>query len=414
MASFTIWLDKRGPKNKKNEYNLTVRACLENKTRYLNIIKMTEKHYHLVFEKKSMDTESIEFREKCNSYITKCERVYEDLKPFSYERFRERFYDAEKEMPSTLKVKDLFDRYIEKRNLKLRTKQHMNHSATTWCKLKDDLTVWDITPELLEQFEKSKLEKGVSLSSINSYHRDIRAVLKYFLTNEKLIPANFVFPFGGGGYSIKSGFPKKAVLSMAEIQKVLSYEDFDTKEQRYARDIWAFLYYCNGINFVDLLRMRWDNREGNYLLFTRKKTETTRKNHIQKVCAPVTKELQDLLDILGDKTSPFILGELNEGYGEATFENKCHKLKQRFNKDLTALSKKLELSVPLKLKTARECYATSLKRAKISIEQISEMLNHHNPITSMHYLGSMDMDATDEINSVLVKKTTPEFTPEYG
>ena len=117
----------------------------------------------MVFDKKSMDTESIEFREKCNSYITKCERVYEDLKPFSYERFRERFYDAEKEVPSTQMVKDLFDRYIEKRNLKLRTKQHMNHSATTWCKLKDDLTVWDITPELLEQFRVKWQEQQANL-----------------------------------------------------------------------------------------------------------------------------------------------------------------------------------------------------------------------------------------------------------
>lgn len=36
---------------------------------------------------------------------------------------------------------------------------------------------------------------------------------------------------------------------------VINYQDFDNDEQRYARDIWAFLYYCNGINFVDLLRM---------------------------------------------------------------------------------------------------------------------------------------------------------------
>ena len=71
------------------------------------------------------------------------------------------------------------------------------------------------------------------------------------------------------------------------------------------------------------------------------------------------------MDSIGDKSSPFILGELNEGYTEIYFENKCHKLKQRLNRNLAIVGKMLNLSVPLKLKTARECYATSLKRAGV-------------------------------------------------
>jgi hypothetical protein len=52
-----------------------------------------------------------------------------------------------------------------------------------------------------------------------------------------------------------------------EIQKVVDFKDFDNKDQEYALDFLLFCYWANGINFGDLLRMRWDNIEGGYLIF---------------------------------------------------------------------------------------------------------------------------------------------------
>jgi integrase len=71
------------------------------------------------------------------------------------------------------------------------------------------------------------------------------------------------------------------------------------------------------------------------------------------------------------------------------------------NKDLATLSKRMKLSVPLKLKTARDSYATCLKRGGRSIEEISEMLGHANPQTSAHYLVSLDIEKTHKINEIL-------------
>jgi integrase len=414
MATFKIWLDKRNPKNKKGEFNLTIRACLDNKSRYLNITKMTEKNYHLVFEKRSTDTESIEFRNKCNTYITKCERIYEDLKPFDYDRFRELFYAAEKEVPTTLRVKDLFDHYIKEKDIKLRTKAHIQASSNIWCSYKSGLTVWDVTPEFLKKFEKTKLDAKVKISTINSYHRDLRAVLNYFMKNHKLIPSNYEYPYGNAGYSVKNAAPKTNVMSNEEIQKVLDCNDYESAKQRWARDVWSFLYYCNGVNFVDLLRLRWDDRKGDYFIITRKKTETTRRNHIKPVVIPIIDELKNLIEIIGDKNSPFVLGQLKEGYADNTFENRCHKLAQQINRELTKLSQKLELSIPLKLQTARDAYSMTLRRAKVSKDDIGDMLNHGSSLTTEHYLSSMDLEDTFKINSHLLKKTRQKTGQNKG
>jgi integrase len=132
--------------------------------------------------------------------------------------------------------------------------------------------------------------------------------------------------------------------------------------------------------------------------FSSKKTESTRKNNIKPITVPITSKLQELIDKLGDRDSPFILGLLKEGYKENTFENLSHKVRSKLNENLLEIGVKLNLSVPLKLKTARDCYATTLKRAGVSKDNIGEMLGHSNSVVTEHYLASLDIEKTQEIN----------------
>ena len=75
---------------------------------------------------------------------------------------------------------------------------------------------------------------------------------------------------------------------------------------------------------------------------------------------------------------------------------------QTLNRNLSEISRKLNLSIPLKLETARDIYATILKRGGKSKDQIGEMLGHSNSVVTEHYLGSLDIEKTFEINEVLL------------
>jgi hypothetical protein len=101
--------------------------------------------------------------------------------------------------------------------------------------------------------------------------------------------------------------------------------------------------------------MRWDQITGDYLLFTRRKTETTRKNNIKSIVVPITEKLRAVINKVGDNDGPYILGLLKEGYTENTFENKNHRIKQQINRNLSQISKKLNLPIALNLSTARDC-----------------------------------------------------------
>ena len=400
MATFKIVLDTR-VKKKDEKYNLAVRVSNGSDIMYINLQKMTVKQYEQVFVKMSMDLESINFRENCNQYKTKCEKIFNQLKPFDKERFRELFWETDK--TGTLLLKELFDLFLTNNdNIKLKTRNHFRGTLNVLETYKNGISVMDITPAFLKKFEKSKMDDGCSRATVDSHLRNLRRIINYFKNEVKLIPEQYFYPFGRGGYSISSFFPTKIVLKEPEIQAIIDKTDFDNPEQEYSRDIFLLAYYCNGCNFVDLLRMRWDQIIGNYILFMRKKTETTRKNNIKDIVVPVDEKLQSVLNKVGDKDSPFILGLVKEGYSESFFENKNHKIKQQINKHLTDISEKLKLSVPLNLSKARDCYASTLMRRGKSRDDIGQMLGHSNSIVTEHYLSSIDAERTFEINSVLL------------
>ena len=387
---------------KDNKYNLSVRVCHKGNVLYLPVpnAKLTENQYNQVYVREAMDEGSIKFRESVNEFKTRCERIYSEMTVYNPKRFRELVYSKDKELPKTLVIKDLFDYYIENyEGITLKTRQHFRLSINKLETFQPGLTVHDISHDFLRHFDLKQQEAGLSRCTIDGVFRNLRRVINYFMLEKKTIPKTYEYPFGRGGYSNKSFFGRKLVLRNDEIQKVVDFKDFnDDKEMEYSRNIWLFLYRANGINFADLIRMRWDSIQGGYLIFFRKKTQSTRKNNIKPITVPITPKLQELIDKVGVKDSPFILGLLEEGFAENTYENLSHKIRSNINEKLLEISKKLSLSVPLKLKTARDCYATTLKRAGVSKDNIGEMLGHSNSIVTEHYLASLDIEKTHEIN----------------
>jgi integrase len=327
--------------------------------------------------------------------------LFTQIQPFNGAQFRTLFFEEEKKIPNSLVLADLFDYYISSyKGIKRKSREQFRNSKNVFENYYPGVSVHNITREFLIQFEDEMVRsKKLSPASVQTHCRNLRRILNYFTSVIKLIPPSYQYPFGRGGYSIKNSFPRKLVLKNEEIKRVINLTEFDSPFQEYSRDIWVFLYRSSGVNFADALRWRWEDIKSDYLFFTRKKTENTRKNNIKQGIVPLTNGVRESLGKVGRKDSPFILGLLKEGYTDDTFENRSHKIRQKINRELTKISEKLKLSVCLKLKTARDTYATSLKRAGVSKDEIGEMLVHANSIVTEHYLDALDTEKTFEINS---------------
>jgi hypothetical protein len=68
---------------------------------------------------------------------------------------------------------------------------------------------------------------------------------------------------------------------------------------------------------------------------------------------------------------------------------------------LIRLGERLGLSVKLTTKVARDAYATTLKKSRVSIEAIAEMLGQTSTAVTKHYLDSFDQEQIHEINNFL-------------
>jgi integrase len=269
---------------------------------------------------------------------------------------------------------------------------------------KNGLTIYDVTTKFLKQFEKKYMKDNISLATIGSYLRNLRSVINFAMDTEGLIHSSYKYPFGKGGYQIKGYFPSKTALTKNEIDFIVNFENYKNKDQKYALCIWKTLYYLNGSNFVDLLRLKWSDIKGQKIVFVRKKTEFTRTNNVRPVEVPFFPELQSLFEQIGNKSSIYVLGKIDEFYDEKKLSNKSDKMKKLINRELSDFSKEFKLSVDLKIKTARDCFASSLYRSDVSIVKISKMLNHSNTVVTEHYLTGLGTDELFDINEHLCRK----------
>jgi integrase len=148
--------------------------------------------------------------------------------------------------------------------------------------------------------------------------------------------------------------------------------------------------------------MKWSQLKGDYIFFTRKKTEDTRKNNRKPIIVPLTDKLKDSIERVGDKSSPFLLGKLEVGYDETYFKNRNKKVKKQINAKLKDIRNKLNLSQPLYLGSARDCYSNTLSRNNTDIKKISQMLGHSNVVITEHYLAGLNPDVTFGINDPIL------------
>ncbi len=407
MAKFKLELDKRVPL-KDGRYNLVVRMCDRNDVMYLKIVPMTQEQYTKVFVKEASDKASIDFRSDCEQFRKRCATIHSEMKPFDKTLYRKVVYgkvDLRKCDQVSLKLTDLIDRYIDSRpTIKLPTKDQYRTAVNKFDSLKPGLTILDITPALLMEFEKKILAEDRSPFTIACYMRHIRSLINHFTKVDKIIPSDYEYPFGGyGRYIIRKGKNRKLVMSNEEIRKVIEFNDFQTEEQRYAKDMWVLSYFMNGMNYTDIFRLKWINIHDDLISFTRMKTENTMRNYSNDIVVPVLPKLRELIERVGVHNSPFILGHLQKDFSEKKFRGKKVWQLEKIRNGLKSIDEKLKLSVPLRMKTARDCYSETLRRAGYSADIRDEMMGH-SPVNVMasHYDGIIEKERLFEINSCLI------------
>jgi integrase len=258
----------------------------------------------------------------------------------------------------------------------------------------------ELTPTFFNECETFWRETGITDSTIGLYMRTIRALINNKEGETPYISEKH-YPFGTkrGKYIIPEGGRREIALSIEDIWRI---EDFETDHPQLllAKDIFAFMFYCNGLNFGDLCRLRDENIDApsGEIVFQRKKT--LRKGEKPTfIYAPMLPPMVEIINRQGNKEQdgyifPFLNGIEPTIQNERNIKRQINFALDPINSSLKQIATALELDPNISTSYTRNSYISHL---------VSEMFV--NPIIVRKMVGhSTKKDVTAGYVNLTAKK----------
>lgn len=247
----------------------------------------------------------------------------------------------------------------------------------------------DIDADWLARCEKFWREEGKCCTTVNIYMKTIRCVCRAAVENGNIKESNF--PFRRGGYKIPSGRRRTLALTKEQIKQIIEWEG--AADVCYWRDLWVFSYLCNGINFRDMLFLRYKNIIDDEVVFIRSKTSSS--GNRKAIRASVCPLMRTIMDRSGNgqqgKPEHFIFKHAKGGESPMKTAKLVRRVICQCNEALETIAE--DLDIPhFTTYAARHSFATVLKRSGTDIQFISESLGHTNLIITENYLAGFDKE----------------------
>ena len=125
-----------------------------------------------------------------------------------------------------------------------------------------------VTVSWLRKCENTWKTKGLNNTTINIYMKTLKAVFNSALDDGVINDS--LYPFGKGRYLIPAPTSRKLAMTKEQIEEIRDWKG--DQEVEYWRDLWLFSYLCNGINFRDMIFLKYKNIVDGEISFIRSKT----------------------------------------------------------------------------------------------------------------------------------------------
>ena len=372
------------------------------KKRYATGIHVTLDEWQKLNSPKLKNSDLKEVRQKLNAIEAKAKKIINGLDVFSFVSFEDGFFSTISKTAPSRNLKTWFDNYISKlkANSQIGTASSYTSTLSALEEFRKNLSIHDVTPSFLENFEKHLLARGNSVSTVGIYLRQLRAII-----NQAIAAGAFSadkYPFAK--YQIPAGRNIKKALSQNEISLLLNYET-DNKDLRKALDFWILSYLCNGMNFADVIEIKKENVQSNYFHFVRVKTKRTKKKDLRPIKVGLNPRAVEIMHRYKstDKTNPYLFSILEDGLKAVTIRNRCHRFVKWVNQRMEIIQKELGITQKIGTYAARHTFSTILKRKGVSTEFIKESLGHSSIVTTENYLDSFTDDVKLEYAQLLTQ-----------
>lgn len=376
--------------------------CKPDKKRYATGIHLTSDEWVKLNSPKLKNNDLKEVRQKLNAIEAKAKKVIKGLDVFSFVSFEDGFFSTISKTAPSKNLKTWFDNYIAKlkANTQIGTASSYTSTISALEEFRKNLSIHDVTPSFLENFERHLIAKGNSVSTVGIYLRQLRAIINQAIATGAFSADKYPF----AKYQIPAGRNIKKALSQNEISLLLNYET-DNQELRKALDFWIFSYLCNGMNFADIVEIKKENMQAvNYFHFVRVKTKRTKKKDIRPIKVGLNPRAVEIMNrYKSTDENPYLFPILENGLQPVTIRNRCHRFVKWVNQRMEIIQKELGIAQKIGTYAARHTFSTILKRKGVSTEFIKESLGHSSIVTTENYLDSFTDDVKLEYAQLLTQ-----------
>jgi|LSQX01.2.fsa_nt_gb integrase len=270
-----------------------------------------------------------------------------------------------------------------------------NTARNFFGKYSNNLRFVDITPLWLEKFEHWALTiEKVKETTLSIYLRTLRALFNEAIRNGE-IPKG-AYPFDSKektGYKIPKGEGTKIALSIEKIRQLAELKLKGSKQR--CRDMFLLSFYLGGINFKDLLNLKWKNIINGEVHFIREKTRNTIRNR-RNIIVPLVDPAKKIIEKRGNPNkSPdaYVINHLDDSMSAGKARESIMSFTRQVNKQLKEIGKYEEIQIEgLSSMVARHSFATILKNSGSPIAFIGEILGHTSTKTTETYLKSFESE----------------------
>ena len=253
-----------------------------------------------------------------------------------------------------------------------------------------DVLLEEISADLMMGYESYLRTRGVRPNSSSFYMRNLRAVynraVEQGLTTQKY---PFKHVYTGVDKTIKRAVSLRVIKRIKELY-LAAHPMLD-----FARDMFLFSFYTRGMSFVDMAYLRKKDLAHGVLSYRRRKTG-------QQLLIRWERCMQEIVDKYDTSSSPYLLPIINP-FSEIEERQQYIYMAHNINHRLRKIGSELGLTLSLTLYVARHAWASIAKSKNVPISIISEGMGHDSDRTTRIYLTSLDTDAIDKANRMILK-----------
>lgn len=247
----------------------------------------------------------------------------------------------------------------------------------------------EIDLRFIRRYEDFLHNSGVTDNTVSYYLRNLRTLYNQAMTDGYLPQGEYPFIKA----QTRPAKTVKRALVRKDLQTLANLELEDTPKLNFARDLYLFSFYAQGMAFVDIVLLKKSDICNGVLAYSRHKS----KQLIRIAVTPQMKEVMDKYATEGEYVFPIINDKDSSEY-------KQYRLAlARINRYLKKIAAMVEIETSLTTYTARHTWATLARDCGAPVSVISAGLGHTSEETTRIYLKEFDVSQLDKVNSMVTK-----------